>query len=167
MRKVQVIGAEKTFDFELRQDNGFFYVRQNGTEHRADLVRLGNNRYSLLLDGASYEIGVRNGGDGYSISTGSHSHDFHVEDFEIARMKKRAGIEDSQKTKSLMAPMPGLIVAVNCGIGDMAKPGQPLLIMEAMKMENDIKAPVAGTIKKISVTVGQSVDKGQMLVEFE
>ena len=63
--------------------------------------------------------------------------------------------------------MPGLIVAVNCGVGDMAKPGQPLLIMEAMKMENDIKAPVAGTIKKISVTVGQSVDKGQMLVEFE
>ncbi|MCP4567460.1 MAG: biotin/lipoyl-binding protein [FCB group bacterium] len=82
-------------------------------------------------------------------------------------MKKRAGIEDGDKEKRLIAPMPGLIVGINCQAGQSAKRGEPLLIMEAMKMENDIKSPVAGKVKNIAVEVGQIVDKGQLLVEFE
>lgn len=167
MRKVQVQSENKAYEFELRQDNGYFYIRQNGSEYKADLVRLSSNRYSLIIDGASYEIGVNSGPDGYSISTGSRSGDYRVEDFEIAKMKKRAGIEDGDKDKRLIAPMPGLIVGINCQPGQAAKRGEPLLIMEAMKMENDIKSPVAGKVKNISVEVGQIVDKGQLLVEFE
>ena len=167
MRKVQVNCEHRVFEFELRQDNGFYYVRQNGSEHKADIVRLGNSRYSLIIDGVSHEIGVAAINNGYSISSGSRSGDYLVEDLEIAKMKKKVGIDDGNRDKSLTAPMPGLIVAVNCRPGDSARRGQRLVVMEAMKMENDIKSPVTGTIKNVAVAVGDSVEKGRLLVEFE
>jgi biotin carboxyl carrier protein len=167
MKKLQVKIKDKNYKFELRQSDGHLYIRQNGSEHEADLVRLSNNRYSLIIGGRSHEIGVEHIPDGYTINKGSRSASFHVEDYELARVKKAAGIDDGQKTRSVLAPMPGLIVHIHAKPGDEVKKGDSLLVMEAMKMENDIKSPMAGKIKTISVSPKQSVDKGRVLVEFE
>lgn len=167
MKKVQVNIEDKTYQFELRQSDGNLFIKQNGSERMADLVRLKNNRYSLIIGGRSHEIGVDHLPDGYAISRGARSASFRVEDYELAKMKKAAGIDIGQKIKNVSAPMPGLIVNIQCAAGDEVKKGDPLLVMEAMKMENEIKSPLAGKVKTINVAPRQSVDKGQVLVEFE
>ncbi|MEZ5360389.1 MAG: biotin/lipoyl-containing protein [Candidatus Zixiibacteriota bacterium] len=166
MKKVLVTGAEKSWEFVMREDDGQLYITSDGTESPVDLIRLGPNRYSLIINGHSHEIGVDGSFDGYRIFNGARSSQFLVEDFELARIKKKAGISDSVKQLNITAPMPGLIVKINCAEGDAVAKNQPLLVMEAMKMENDIKSPIEGKIKSISVSEGDGVEKGQVLVEF-
>lgn len=167
MRKVQVTTGERSFHFELRSADGQMYITSDGAEHPADLARLGNSRYSLIVDGRSHEVGVEFALEGYTVSAGARSGRFWVEDYEVARMKQAAGIGEAVRLKSVTAPMPGLVVRVLCRPGAEIQKGDALAVMEAMKMENDIRSPLSGRIKGIHVKTGQSVEKGQMLVEFE
>ncbi len=66
----------------------------------------------------------------------------------------------------LKAPMPGLVVRVLVAAGDKVVPGQGLVVLEAMKMENELRATTAGTVAAVAAQVGQAVDKGQVLVDF-
>jgi pyruvate carboxylase subunit B len=66
----------------------------------------------------------------------------------------------------LIAPMPGLIVRINVKAGDVVAQGQGLVVMEAMKMENELRAAAAGTVKHITVTTGTAVEKGAVLIEM-
>lgn len=67
----------------------------------------------------------------------------------------------------LVAPMPGMIVRVNVGNGDSVQAGQGLVVMEAMKMENELRATAAGTVRRVLVTPGTAVEKGALLLEME
>ncbi len=67
----------------------------------------------------------------------------------------------------LVAPMPGLVVRVQVAVGDQVAPGQGLVVMEAMKMENELRASSAGTVRAVHATPGAAVDKGAVLVELE
>ncbi len=67
----------------------------------------------------------------------------------------------------VVAPMPGLIVRLNVAVGDAVGAGQGIVVMEAMKMENELKATSAGRVRSIAVTVGMAVEKGMTLVELE
>ncbi|MDZ7649219.1 MAG: acetyl-CoA carboxylase biotin carboxyl carrier protein subunit [Cytophagales bacterium] len=72
----------------------------------------------------------------------------------------------SSKVNSIKAPMPGLIIDLKIQVGDSVKPGDALLILEAMKMENILKSPGEGVVKTIKVKKDDSVEKGQVLIEF-
>ena len=77
---------------------------------------------------------------------------------------------ESQKSSgpaSLSAPMPGLIVRVNVTVGDSVQAGQGLVVMEAMKMENELRSSAPGTVKSVLVEPGKAVEKGTVLIEFE
>lgn len=63
--------------------------------------------------------------------------------------------------------MPGLIVRINVQAGDAVQPGQGLVVMEAMKMENELRAQAAGTVKSVQVKPGTAVEKGAILIELE
>lgn len=67
----------------------------------------------------------------------------------------------------LVAPMPGMIVRVNAQVGEQVQPGQGLVVMEAMKMENELRATTAGTIRAVLVQPGTAVEKGAVLLELE
>ena len=67
----------------------------------------------------------------------------------------------------VVAPMPGLVVRVNVAVGDTVTAGQGVLVMEAMKMENELRASAAATVKSIRVTQGTAVEKGTVLIELE
>jgi len=67
----------------------------------------------------------------------------------------------------LVAPMPGMIVRIHVGEGDAVQPGQGLVVMEAMKMENELRASSAGKVKRIVATPGTAVEKGALLLEME
>lgn len=73
---------------------------------------------------------------------------------------------DDHKSNDVMAPMPGLILDIMCKEGDEVEEGKSLLILEAMKMENVIKAEGSGTISKIHESIGNSVEKGQLIIEI-
>ena len=70
------------------------------------------------------------------------------------------------KINSLKAPMPGLIIDLKVKAGDTVKQNDPLLILEAMKMENIIKSPGEGVVKLVKIKKGDSVEKNQVLIEF-
>ena len=71
------------------------------------------------------------------------------------------------KIKSIKAPMPGLVIEINVEVGQTVHENEKILILEAMKMENVIKIPHEAVIKKINISKGQAVDKGQILIELE
>ena len=73
----------------------------------------------------------------------------------------------TKNVDAIHAPMPGLILEINVSIGQTVKEEDPLLILEAMKMENVIASPRTGTIKSISINKGEAVEKKQLLIEFE
>jgi biotin carboxyl carrier protein len=85
------------------------------------------------------------------------------------RLLKSLGFDKllQKNIANLKAPMPGLVLKIIANVGDEVKKGEPLLILEAMKMENMIKAPADVKIKQIAVSEKQAVDKNQLLVEFE
>jgi len=74
---------------------------------------------------------------------------------------------NSAKIKQVKSPMPGLVLSISAEVGKEIKKDEPLLILEAMKMENVIKSPTDGIVKSISVNAGQAVEKGSVMITFE
>ncbi|TMC20900.1 MAG: hypothetical protein E6J34_11190 [Chloroflexi bacterium] len=128
-------------------------------------------RYSLLLAGKSYELFARRitkpgqkGRETYEIQVAGQRFEVLVED---ERSKLLAGLARSgTPTGAAMvaAPMPGLVVGISVEVGASVHEGQTVVILEAMKMENDLPSPVTGTVKEICITRGQTVDQGEVLV---
>lgn len=104
-------------------------------------------QYLLLINGHKYEVSLKD----------------KLDDL-LAGMGLTAGA--AQKFNNIKAPMPGLVLNINVAEGDVIKPGDALLVLEAMKMENIIKSPGEGTVKKINVNKGQAVEKNQVLIEI-
>ncbi len=86
--------------------------------------------------------------------------------FDLLLEKMGMNNTSAGKVNNIKAPMPGLIIDLKIKEGDVVKQNDPLLILEAMKMENIIKSPGEGTVKTIKVKKGASVEKGQVLIEF-
>ncbi|MBL7775479.1 MAG: acetyl-CoA carboxylase biotin carboxyl carrier protein subunit [Saprospiraceae bacterium] len=107
-----------------------------------------NRRYTLLSDGVKYTVAIA---------------DYYE------RLVQQLGLSagKSQKINLVKAPMPGLVINVLVEAGQAVQKDAPLLILEAMKMENMIKAAGDGTVKAVHAAKGQAVDKGQVLLEFE
>jgi biotin carboxyl carrier protein len=130
--------------------------------------------YSLLINGASFDIFARRiikpdeqDSQTYEVQIAGHRFEVKVED-ERARLL--AGLVKGSGTggmASVYAPMPGLVVGVPVEIGQNVNAGQPVLILEAMKMENDLTAPISGIVKEVHARKGQAVEQGAMLVVIE
>ncbi|WP_165423658.1 biotin/lipoyl-containing protein [Ktedonosporobacter rubrisoli] len=128
-------------------------------------------RYSLLINGISYEIFARRitrpeqkDSQTYEIELAGQRFEVTVED---ERAKLLAGLVRStagQGEAAVQAPMPGLVVGVSVEEGATVSAGQTVVILEAMKMENDLPAPISGVVKEIRVSKGQTVDQGDALV---
>ena len=94
--------------------------------------------------------------------------DVKVEPYDLAELRKKAGISnEGSGVKIVRAPMPGLVLRAEVKVGDEVKKGDSLVIVEAMKMENIIKATSPGKVKAVFVTIAQAVDKNEKLIEFE
>ena len=121
-----------------------------GDEVHRVVVRSGATRgkYTLWLDG--------------------HRFDVEALDERTRAIRERAGVAAGPSGPApLVAPMPGLIVRVNTQVGDAVQAGQGLVVMEAMKMENELRAQAAGTVKSVLVGPGTVVEKGAILIELE
>ena len=127
-------------------------------------------RFLLRKDNKVYEIFVLGESeDGKEIEIQINQHYFKVNiQSELDQLLNSLGFKSSdvKKVKELKSPMPGKIVALMVNEGDEVKPGQPLLVLEAMKMENTLQSISEGKVEKILVEKGTSVNKNDILIKF-
>ena len=137
---------------------------------KPDLVKTGPGQYSLVLNGRSHRVLVLKEdreNKTVRLRIGAHTYTVKLED-EQHHLMHELGLDKSVGTalKDIKAPMPGLVLKMLVKEGDAVKKNDPVLILEAMKMENVIKSPGDGTVKKIHAQEKTAVEKGQLLVGF-
>ena len=126
-------------------------------------------RYSLLLAGRSYEIFARliteeKNGQTYEILVNGQRFEVATEDERTRALTGMIKGSAHSSEATVYAPMPGLVMSVALEAGTEVKVGHPVIVLEAMKMENDLSSPINGRIKEILVQKGQTVDLGAALV---
>jgi biotin carboxyl carrier protein len=146
---------------EVRRTDGGYVVTLDGTTIGVDLLETGDHFLSLLVEGRSYEVGVEKRDGKYRV----HLPDGSVTvDLSEASRDGAARPRGPRGPERLVAPMPGRVVRVLAGEGDEVSPGQGLVVIEAMKMENELKSPRQGRVREIAVHEGQAVESGALLV---
>ena len=123
---------------------------------------------SVLLDNVSTHVVAKQNGAEYQVLLKHNQIDARVETERDRLLKTYATSAGSaNKRYEVHAPMPALVVRVEVRVGDTIENGQSLLILEAMKMENEIKSHQAGKVKEVYVTKGKAVEKGELLLLLE
>ena len=136
-----------------------------------DLVKKSSTEFNLIKDHRSVNaklIEADNDAKKMTIEVDGENFDIEIKD-ELDQMldKMGFGAVANKQIKEIKAPMPGLVLEIAVTEGQEVKEGDKLLILVAMKMENSILIHTSATIKRIAVTAGQAVDKGQLLVELD
>ena len=160
--KYTAIIDDKAYVIEIGPNNT---VLIDGESHTIDFrVIDGSSLYSLLMDNRSWEVLVERNADEYRVLIDGELHVVCVEDERTRRLKKADAVVAQTGDVQVKAPMPGLVRAVNAKVGDNITARQGVVILEAMKMENELRVPRAGVVKEIRVKPGDRVDQGQVLV---
>jgi biotin carboxyl carrier protein len=160
---VTIAGDKKTVDIEDKDgivraviDGQERTIEVRGTGRRLHWLD-GDRVVAVDVDGAAPKLTVTTAG--------------HTLPVEVAPMRLDAGAEAGREARvgpvSLRAPMPGRVVKVLVKVGDQVKVGQGVLVVEAMKMENELKAPRDGQVKEIAVAEGAAVEAGEALAKIE
>jgi biotin carboxyl carrier protein len=160
--------AGEDYRVEITPADGGCLVRVGeGKAQRAELARVTETHYSLLLDSRSYHGILERHGDARRITVGGKSAEVRVQDARMSGLGRGSGRAAAGREDSFKTPMPGLVVAVAVSPGDTVSQGQPLVTLESMKMSNDLKSPCTGLVKEVLVLTGQTVAKGDVLIRFE
>lgn len=162
----EVTIAEKIYRVELVQSREQWSCKLNGREFPLDIVSTQAGVFSLLINGKSYEVKQETLGTETNIVVGHQRFAAAVRDPRSYRSRRRSGASE-QGVKKITAPMPGKVVRILAGAGTQVETGQSVIVIEAMKMQNELKAPKSGTLKKINVAEGAAVEAGQALAEVE
>jgi len=118
---------------------------------------------ALVMDECGYAVSVAGKGNDYHVTLAGHAYAVEIED-ERERAAHAAARDRGKGGGLVKAVMPGVVVELCVAEGDVVTEGQPLLILEAMKMQNEIIAPVTGTVDEVRVSVGQTVSQGDVMV---
>jgi biotin carboxyl carrier protein len=132
-------------------------------ELRVDAVALSEGTYSLLIDGSSFDVTIHRSLSHYQVTVNGVAFEVALRDPKQLRHQTGAG-EDLDGPASVTAPMPGKLVRLIVAEGDFVKEGQGLAVVEAMKMQNELKAPKCGTVERLCVVEGQAVNAGEVLL---
>jgi biotin carboxyl carrier protein len=122
---------------------------------------------SLLIDGASYVADVKEESGRFVVEVGGETYSVRVEEETRHIIRTRGGMAAADRGQTVTAPMPGKVTQVAVRPGDAVEVGAPLLVIEAMKMENEFRASAAGTVRDVRVRAGQPVNAGDVLVIIE
>ena len=145
------LASEQINDFDfVKEQNGTFHVLKNNKTYRAEVVEANHAKktFTIAVNGNPYEIKIED------------HYDQLVNQLGLS-------VVNTQVASDVKAPMPGLVLGVSVEVGQEVKEGEGLLILEAMKMENVLKAVGDGQIKAIHTKQGEAVEKGQLLIEME
>ena len=151
--------------------NGFIFSFTKDEIDKADLVTLSPGSINIIKDhqsGTAKVLEAHASAKRQKIEIEGEIFDIEIKD-DLDQMLERMGFGKAgiKQVKEITAPMPGLVLEIAVTDGQEVKEGDKLLILEAMKMENSIMIQTSAIIKKVSVSAGQAVEKGQVLVELE
>lgn len=152
-------------DLEVQVEGGRISLSSGDEKIAADVVPLPDGEsYSLLVDGRSYEVAIEEDASGLRVTLGGKTFTAQVRSplEKVLREVRRTGNTDAGW--KLLAPMPGLVVSIKVSPGDTVSAGTPILIMEAMKMQNELAAEAPGVVEQVHVAPRQSVEAGQTLI---
>ncbi len=142
-------------------------LRFEDREVEADLHWVSAEEVTVELDGKKVRAFARRSDTGWRIQIRGQTFDVGVEDERAVAIRELAGEAGSSSgSRELRAPMPGLVIAVLVEPGQRVEPGDGLVIVEAMKMENELKAEGAGTVSAVSTKPGDTVDRDEVLISF-
>jgi len=144
------------------------HIIVNGKIYQVDFESVGGQPvYSLIVDGKSHESYVQQGDDNWQVLLRGRLYPVVVEDEREKRLRAAAGGGVAESGEfHLKAPMPGLVVTIPVAEGQEVKKGQVLLILESMKMQNELKSPRGGRIGRIRVKAGETVEQKQTLLSI-
>lgn len=147
--KTTINGTPLNWDV-LKVKDGYFHILHENKSYRAEVVKadFATKTFTLKLNGTKYTVALK-------------------DKFDLLLVKLGMDSGNANKVNSIKAPMPGLIIDLKIKVGDEVKQNDPLLILEAMKMENVIKSPGDAVVKSVKIKKGDSVEKNQVLIEFE
>ena len=156
----------KEYTIEIIDDQ---HIIVNGRKITVDFNSVsGQPVYSLLVDGKSFEGFVYPGDEAWEVLLMGRQYPVTVEDEREKSLRAAAGGSVSEAGKFyLKSPMPGMVVSVLVESGQEVEQGQVLLILESMKMQNELKSPRAGTVGRIRVKPGESVEQRQTLLSVK
>ncbi len=148
-KRIELTSAEWNNLDCVRIDSNTYHLLENGVSHTITIISAdpANRRYTFKIDGEIKDVSMIN---------------------NLDLLIEKMGLNSAQTKKQslLNAPMPGLVTGIKITDGQEVEKGTPLIILEAMKMENVIVAPHHAVIRSINVAVGQAVEKGALLIEF-
>jgi len=162
--KVCAKTGTRTVEVSVTRDNGHYLVELDGVEHQVDALKLEDDFYSILNGSRSYEVSVEAKRDGYHVRHGATG---QVVTFTEPGRSEREGIATVDGPEQIISAMPGRIARVLVKVGDKVEAGQGVVVVEAMKMENEIAAGKAGTVTSLAVKPGQTVETGGPLAVIE
>jgi biotin carboxyl carrier protein len=152
---------------ELERTEGGWCVALDGLPIDADVVEISPYTLSILLTGESHEIRITPIPGG-KLKLQSGAHEFTAEVIDPRSWNgRRHGHVEAEGRQPIVAPMPGKVVRVLVKAGDRVEAGQGLLVVEAMKMQNEIRSPKTGTVERVLAKEGQPVTAGEVLAWVE
>jgi biotin carboxyl carrier protein len=163
MKRIVLINGRE-FELELSGTAAKQSFRLGSTEMEADIQKVEPGVYSVLLNGRSYEVRVE---DNASFTIFLNGRSFEVEVRDPRRWTRSRSKAGAQGRQNISAPMPGKIVRILIAPGDTVAAGQGLIVVEAMKMQNEMKASKGGVVVSVDVREGDTVNGGQLLAVIE
>ena len=154
---------ETTFEVDINEDS---YVTVDGQRYEIDFRAVGNGPlYSLLIGGNSYEGHIEDADDGWQVLHKGDLYMVEIEDERSQRLMKLGGAGIATKGDYyLKAPMPGLVVSVPVKEGQEVSEGDILIVLESMKMQNELKSPHDGTIIRIQANPEDTIQQDEVML---
>jgi biotin carboxyl carrier protein len=148
-------------------DEGQYEIEIGGETLHVDAVKSGRNIYSVIEEGRQYEVSVdEKGARDFDVLVRGRL--FHLEAVdERSRLLAQTSKHAASGPQTVLAEMPGKVVLVKARPGESVSEGQGIVVLEAMKMENEIASPIDGIVKEIPVEPGQTVENGAVLFTVE
>jgi biotin carboxyl carrier protein len=152
----------RIYRLDLRKKDAGWECRLDGRDVLVQAVQASENTLSLLIDGKSFEVKRETAEAGVAIFIRGTRYEVSVEDPRSWRGRARAA-QDEAGPQKLIASMPGKVVRVLVREGDSVVSGQGIVVVEAMKMQNEIRSPRAGVLKKLLAIEGMKVNAGEVM----
>ena len=156
----------KDYRLELERAEVGWRCRLDGRDIQLDAVLAGRDVLSVLIGGKAYDLKREHTPTDMGVWVGSVRYLAEVRDPRSLRGRRSAGA-DEKGPKKLLAPMPGKVVRVLLGQGQAVEAGQSILVVEAMKMQNEMKSPKAGRVAEVKTKPDATVAPGEVLVVIE
>lgn len=159
IREVHIDGKKRVVEISRREDGWVFRI--DGKTVEAEVAEISSGVYSILLGGRSFEARVAPHGNRFTVEVGSNR--LSAEVIDPRHRRRERGEAEREGVQQIAAPMPGKVVRLLIEQGSSVEAGQGILVLEAMKMQNEVRSPKSGMVERLLVKEGQAVNAGDTL----